>query len=79
MRLQLVHSSRYSLALLDKYALLEVLRIDYVLPRGVDLQTALRVEQPHVTVAQILLVVVDAQVDVRGLRLVAEEVGKATR
>lgn len=30
------------------------------------------------TVAQILLVIVDAQINVRGLRFVAKEVGKAT-
>lgn len=69
----------YSLALLDKYALLEVLRIDNILPCGVDLETALGIQQSHMTVAQILLVIVDAEIHVRGLRFVAKEVGKATR
>lgn len=67
------------LALLDEYALFELIRVDYILPGLIQFLAQFWVQVPHMAVAQILFVIVHPQSEVRGLRLVAEEIGKATR
>lgn len=68
----------YLLALLDEYSLFELVRVDNVLPGEVQSLSEFGVQVSHMTVAQILLVVIDSESHIRGLWLVTEEVGKST-